>query len=194
MKILYITKSEKRVKEFKEILKQHNDTVVTIDSLFDLEYDVVTNALTRDIEANAKKIVNTIWKKEKANYDYIIADGYGLFSDYAPNILGVDSETWWPGTQRNRNEALVNLFTGAKDRKIYYKSVYVGCDKEGNMIESTGYLYGYLARKVKEKNGEFYDSVFITKDEKYLSYYTPEEITSMSARTKAIENLITKMK
>ena len=194
MKILYITKSEKRVKEFKEIFKKHNDSVVTIDSLFDLEYDVVTNALTRDIEANAKKIVNTIWKKEKDNYDYVMADGYGLFSDYAPNILGVDSDSWWPGTQRDRNEALVNLFTGAKDRKIYYKAVYVAMDKAGNVYDSTGYLYGYLARKVKEKNGEFYDSVFITKDDKHLSYYTPEEIEKMSARTMAITNLISKIK
>ena len=194
MKILYITKSEKRVKEFKEIFKKHNDSVVTIDSLFDLEYDVVTNALTRDIEANAKKIVNTIWKKEKDNYDYVMADGYGLFSDYAPNILGVDSDSWWPGTQRDRNEALVNLFTGAKDRKIYYKAVYVAMDKAGKVYDSTGYLYGYLARKVKEKNGEFYDSVFITKDDKHLSYYTPEEIEKMSARTMAITNLISKIK
>ena len=54
MKILYITKNEKRVKEFKEILKKHNDSVLTIDSLFDLEYDVVTTATTRDLEANAK--------------------------------------------------------------------------------------------------------------------------------------------
>ena len=65
MKILYITKSEKRVKEFKELLKKHNDSVITIDSLFDLEYDVVTTATTRDLEANAKKLVSTIWKKEK---------------------------------------------------------------------------------------------------------------------------------
>ena len=194
MKILYITKSEKRVKEFKEILKKHIDSVVTIDSLFDLEYDVVTSATTRDLEANAKKLVNAIWKKEKSNYDYVITDGYGLFSDYAPNILGVDSETWWPGTQRDKNEALVNLFTGAKDRKIYYKSVYVAMDKAGKVYDSTGYLYGYLARKVKEKNGEFYDSVFITKDEKHLSYYSTEEIEKMSARTIAIEGLIAKIK
>ena len=155
---------------------------------------MVTNATTRDLEANAKKLVSTIWKKEKSNYDYIIADGYGLFSDYAPNILGVDSDSWWPGTQRDKNEALVNLFSSAKDRNIYYKSVYVSCDKSGNMQVTTGYLYGYLARKVKEKNGEGYDSIFITKDGKYLSYYSPEEIVSMSARTIAIEQLISKMK
>ena len=110
MKILYITKSEKKVREFKEILKKHIDAIVTIDSLFDLEYDVLLNVPTRDMEANVKKIVSAIWKKEKENYDYVIADGYGLFSDYAPNILGVDSDTWWPGTQRDKNEALVNLF------------------------------------------------------------------------------------
>lgn len=193
MKILYITKSEKKVKEFKEIIKKHVDAIVTIDSLFDLEYDVILSVLTRDMEANVKKLVSTIWKKEKDNYDYVIADGYGLFSDYAPNILGVDSDIWWPGTQRDRNEALVNLFIGSKNREIYYKSVFVACDKQGKVIVSTGYLYGYLARKVKEKNGEGYDSVFITKDGKYLSYYTQDEITEMSARHAAIDQLVTKM-
>ena len=98
------------------------------------------------------------------------------------------------GTQRDKNEALVNLFSSAKDRNIYYKSVYVSCNKSGTMEVTSGYLYGYLARKVKEKNGEGYDSVFITKDGKYLSYYSPEEIVAMSARTKAIEQLIEKMK
>lgn len=193
MKILYITKSEKKVREFKDVLKKHSDAIVTIDSLFDLEYDVLLNVPTRDMEANVKKIVSTIWKKEKDNYDYVIADGYGLFSDYAPNILGVDSDSWWPGTQRDKCEALVNLFLGVKDREIYYKSVFAACDKSGKVIVSTGYLYGYLARKVKEKNGEGYDSVFITKDGKYLSYYFQEEINAMSARNAAIEQLISKM-
>ena len=35
MKILYITRSEKRVREFKEIIKKHKDVIVTIDSLFE---------------------------------------------------------------------------------------------------------------------------------------------------------------
>jgi non-canonical purine NTP pyrophosphatase (RdgB/HAM1 family) len=193
MKILYITKSEKKVKEFKDVLKKYSDSIVTVDSLFDLEYDVILNTPSRDMEANVKKLVTTIWKKEKDNYDYVIADGYGLFSDFAPNILGVEADTWWPGTQRDRNEALVNLFLGVKEREIYYKSIFASCDNSGKVVVSTGYLYGYLARKVKEKNGEGYDSVFITKDGKYLSYYTPEEISKMSARYAAIEQLVSKM-
>ena len=193
MKILYITKSEKKVREFKEILKKHVDSIVNVDSLFDLEYDVLSNTPTRDLEANVKKLVSTVWKKEKANYDYVISDAYGLFSDYAPNILGVDTETWWPGTQRDKNEALVNLFSGVKDREIYYKSVFVACDKTGKSIVSTGYLYGYLAKRVKERNGEGYDSVFVTKEGKHLSYYSTEEIMHMSARNAAIEQLIEKM-
>ena len=193
MKILYITRSEKRVREFKEIIKKHKDAIITIDSLFDLEYDVLLNTPTRDMESNVKKLTSAIWKKEKDNYDYVVADGYGLFSDFAPNILGVDSDSWWPGTQRNKNEALVNLFSGVKDREVYYKSVFTAIDKTGKVIVSTGYLYGYLARKVKEYNGEGYDSVFITKDGKFLSYYSQEEINAMSARTAAIEQLVSKL-
>ena len=193
MKILYVTKSEKKVREFKDVLKKHVDAIVNVDSLFDLEYDVISNTPTRDLEANVKKLVSLVWKKEKANYDYVIADGYGLFSDYAPNILGVDSDSWWPGTQRDKNEALVNLFFGVKDREIYYKSVFVGCDKNGKNIISTGYLYGYLAKKVRERNGEGYDGVFMTKEGKPLSYYSQEEINEMSARFAAIEQLVSKM-
>ena len=193
MKILYVTKSEKKVREFKEILKKHVDAIVNVDSLFDLEYDVLSNTPTRDLEANVKKLVGLVWKKEKSNYDYVIADGYGLFCDFAPNILGVDSDSWWPGTQRDKNEALVNLFFGVRDREIYYKSVFVGCDKTGKNIISTGYLYGFLSKKVREKNGEGYDSVFMTKEGKPLSYYSQEEIETMSARTTAIKQLVEKM-
>ena len=193
MKILYITKNEKKVREFKDVIKKHKDAIVTIDSLFDLEYDVILNVSTRDMEANVKKVVSAIWKKEKDNYDYVVADTEGLYAEHAPNILGVDSDTWWPGTQRDKNEALVNLFMGVGERKIYYKSVFVSCDKAGKVVVATGYQYGYLAKKVKEKNGDGYDSVFITKDGRHLSTYTPEEIVEMSARTAAIEQLVSKM-
>ena len=134
-----------------------------------------------------------VWKKEKNNYDYIIADEYGLFSSFAPNILGIESETWWPGTQRDRSEALVNLFVGNKDREIYYKSVYVAIGKNGDIKVADGYLYGYLAKKVKERNGEGYDSVFILDDGKYLSHHTPQEIIKLSARTEAAEKLAMKL-
>lgn len=193
MKILYITKSERKVREFREVCKKRLDALVTIDSLFDLDYDVIFNTPTKDIESNTKKVVLAVWKKEKDNYDYVIADGYGLFSEYAQNILGVETDTWWPGTQRERSEALVNLFFGVKDREIYYRSVFIACDKKGNLIISNGYLYGYLAKRVKENNGEGYDNVFITKDGRHLSSYTQEEINSMSARNAAIEQLVAKL-
>ena len=179
MKLLYVTSSEKKVKEFKEIIKKQVD-VTTVDSLFDLEQ-------------NAIKKAQNVWKKEKDNYDYIIADEYGLFSEFAPNILGIESETWWPGTQRDRSEALVNLFNGVRDREIYYKSVFVAIGKSGGPKVAEGYTYGYLAKKVKERNGEGYDSVFIADDGKYLSHHTPQEIIKLSARTDAIKSLAEKL-
>ena len=188
MKLLYVTNSEKKVKELKEIFKKHLD-VTTLDSLFDLEYDVKNSIYSKDLEENARKKVQNVWKKEKENYDYVIGDEYGLFSEYAPNILGIESDTWWPGTQRDRSEALVNLFDGVKDREIYYKSVFVAIGKTGEVKVSVGHTYGYLAKKVKEKNGEGYDSVFILDDGKYMAHHTPQEIIKLSAKTEAIEKL-----
>ena len=188
MKLLYVTNSEIKVKELKNVFKKHID-IASVDSLFDLEYNVDFDLFGKSLEENAKKKAHTIWKKEKNNYDYIIADEYGLFSSYAPNILGVESDTWWPGTQRDRNEALVNLFDGVKDREIYYHSVFVAINKEGKIKICEGRRYGYLAKKVKERNGEGYDSVFITDDGKYLSHHTPSEIYKYSARNEALEKL-----
>lgn len=192
MKLLYVTSSEKRVKQLKEVLKKHVD-VTTVDSLFDLEYEVISPINSKDIGQNAKKLAQLVWKKEKDNYDYVITDAYGLFSNYAPNILGVESDTWWPGTQRDRSEALVNLFMGVKDREIYYKSVFVAIGKDGNAKVAEGYLYGYLAKKVKEKNGDGYDSVFITENGSYLSSYTPEELNRVSAKVEALNKLAEKL-
>lgn len=192
MKLLFVTNSEKKVKELKDILKKHLD-VMTIDSLFDLEYDVKVSIYSKDLEQNATKRAQNVWKKEKDNYDYVIADEYGLFSEYAPNILGIESDTWWPGTQRDRSEALVSLFNGVKEREIYYKSVFVAINKTGQIKVAEGYTYGYLAKKVKERNGEGYDSVFITDDGKYLSHHTPQEIIKLNARTEAIQKLAEKL-
>ena len=188
MKLLYVTNSEKKVKELKDIFKKHLD-VTTIDSLFDLEYDIKVSVYSKDLEENARKKVQSVWKKEKENYDYVIGDEFGLFSEYSPNILGIESDTWWPGTQRDRSEALVNLFNGVKEREIYYKSVFVAIGKSGALKVSEGHTYGYLAKKVKEKNGEGYDSVFILDDGKYLSHHSPLEITKLNARTVALEKL-----
>ena len=188
MKLLYITNSEIKVKELKSVLKQHVD-ITSIDSLFDLEYEVNFERYSKDFEENAYKKAYSVWKKEKNNYDYIISDEYGLFSSFAPNILGIESNNWWPGTQRDKSEALVNLFDGVKDREIYYKSVFVAIDKNGNKKVSEGYLYGYLAKKVKERNGEGYDSVFILEDGRYLSHRSPEEINRVSARMSALDKL-----
>jgi non-canonical purine NTP pyrophosphatase (RdgB/HAM1 family) len=189
MKLLYVTNSEKKVKELKSVLKDQID-IMSIDSLFDLEYSIDLEFFSRDLEEMARKKVQTLWKKEKNNYDYIIADAYGLFSTFAPNILGVDSDTWWPGTQRDRNEALVNLFDGVREREIYYYSVFVAMDKEGKVKKACGRTYGYLAKKVKERNGEGYDAVFITDDGKYLSHHEPSEIIEKySARVEAMKRL-----
>lgn len=192
MKFLYITNSEIKVKELKSVFKQHVD-ITSIDSLFDLEYDVSLERYSKDFEENAKKKVQAVWKKEKANYDYIIADEYGLFSTFAPNILGMESDTWWPGTQRDRNEALVNLFDGVRDREIYYRSVFVAIDKAGKFKVGVGETHGYLAKKVKERNGEGYDSVFIVEDGKYLSHHEPAEILKYSARIEALTKLAQKL-
>lgn len=192
MKFLYITNSEIKVKELKSVFKQYVD-ITSIDSLFDLEYDFNFERVSKDFEENAKKKVQTVWKKEKGNYDYIIADEYGLFSAFAPNILGIDSDTWWPGTQRDRNEALVNLFDGVKDREIYYRSVFVAIDKNGKIKTAEGATHGYLAKKVKERNGEGYDSVFIVEDGKYLSHHEPADILKYSARIEALTKLAQKL-
>ena len=50
-----------------------------------------------------------------------------------------------------------------------------------------------VAKKVKERHGEGYDSVFITDDGKYLSHHTPQEIIKLSARTEAIQKLAQKL-
>lgn len=193
MKILYVTNNEKRVKTLKDVLKKTME-ITTIDSIFDLDYELKVSERSRDLEKNAYKKARFIWNKEKDKYDYIIGEDFGLFSEFAPNVLGVDSEDWWPGTQRDRNEALIKLFDGIKEREIYYKSVFVAIDKNGDSIISEGYTYGYLGKKVKEKNGSGYDSVMILEDGKYLSHHSLDYIAKISARNVAIEFLVDKLK
>lgn len=193
MKILYVTENERRVKELRDILKKSME-VETIDFLFDLDYEPQEREYIKDLEKNAYKRARQVWNKEKANYDYVIAESFGFFTEVAPNIIGIDYNDWWPGTDRDRNDALIRLFDGVKEREIYYKSVFVGFNKKGETITSEGYTYGYLGRRVKERNGKGYDSVFILKNGKYLSLQSPEEINKLSAKTIAINSLVEKLK
>lgn len=192
MKILYVTSNEKKVKELKEILKKSME-IDTIDSLFDLDYEPIDKNNELDLQKSAFNKGKTAWKKEKDNYDYIIAEESGFYLEHAPNILGINLDTWWPGTDRDRCEALIRLFDGVKERQVFYKTVFITFNKKGDNVVSEGYNYGYLARKVKEKNGSGYDSVMLLEDGKYLSQHTSEEISRVSSRTQAIHSLVEKI-
>lgn len=192
MKIFFITHNENRKKELKETLENSFD-IALVDSLFDLEENVDLNISEKNLEKRAKIKVERVWEKVKDQYDYIICEEFGLFLEYAPNIIGVDHKKWWPGTDRDRNEALIRLFDGVKDRKIFYKSVFVAKNKDGELIKAVGYTRGFLGRKVKEKNGIGYDSVFAIEGRKHLSQYSLDEIKEFNASNKSLEELVRKI-
>ena len=192
MKILFITKKENRVYELKEILEKFLD-VANVDSLFDLDFEYDLSLCERDLTKRALEKVEKIWNDKKDEYDYIMCEEFGLYTEYAPNILGVDHKRWWPGTDRDRNEALIKLFEGIKDRKIYYKSSFIAKSSDGFIFTSTGFTRGFLGRKVKEKNGIGYDSVFAIEGKKHLSQYSQDEIKEFYASNKSLEELAKKI-
>ena len=63
-------------------------------------------------------------------------------------------------------------------------------DETGHTITSEGFTYGYLGKERKKCSGY---AVMILEDGKY-HLITPEEISSVNARTIAIEFLVDKLK
>ena len=188
VKILFATNNILKVKEAREIfLSYRND--IELFSLLDLDYEIEVEEDMKTLEENAYKKAYEVWKKEKDNFDYVIAEDFGFFCEEIPNIMGVKSKRWHIGNDEDRANKLLELLSSSSNRKAYYKSVFVAIDKENKIGLCDGYLYGNIAYQKGESKGFSYDSIFLMEDGRLLSQYSIEEKNKISSRYKAINQL-----
>lgn len=186
--IVIASGNKEKIREAQEILKDYE--IVPINEIgiyIDVEEDKNT------FEGNAIKKAETIAKKLEGKM--CLADDSGIQIEYLNGFPGVFTKRWHKGTDRERNEALIEKLNGVphEKRKIKFVTAMALSDGEKNII-AVGEIQGYVAEAPRGKNGFGFDEIFELEEGRTLAELSPEEKNKISARRKALELLINKLK
>lgn len=177
-----------KIREAQEILKDYE--IIPINEIginIDVEEDQNT------FEGNAIKKAETI--SRKLDGKMCLADDSGIQIEYLNGFPGVNTKRWHNGTDRERNLAIIEKLKGVtkENRKVKFVTVMALSDGK-NTIFATGVIEGYVAESTRGENGFGFDEIFELEDGRTLAEISSEEKNIISARKKALELLINKLK
>ena len=186
--IIMVSGNKGKIREAQEILKDYE--IIPINEIginIDVEEDQNT------FEGNAIKKAETIAKKLDGKM--CLADDSGIQIEYLNGFPGVNTKRWHNGTDRERNLAIIEKLKGVtkENRKVEFVTVMAISDGK-NTIFATGVIDGYIAENPRGENGFGFDEIFELEDGRTLAEISSEEKNIISARKKALELLINKLK
>lgn len=188
MKIVVATNNSHKLKEIKEILKEHE-----ILSLKDVEFfeDIVEdgNSFEENSLIKAKTVHDYLKSK---NLDYVVmADDSGLCCEALNGEPGIYSARYSGehGNDKSNRDKLIKELSG-KDKDAYFSctiTLYYPDDKYKVYVGKT---YGIIIDKEVGESGFGYDPIFYSNDlHKTFGEASEEEKNSVSHRGRALEKL-----
>ena len=188
MKEVVIASGNKgKIKEAQEILKEFK-----IIPMNELNVDIDVEEDKDTFEGNAIKKAEEISKVLDGKI--CIADDSGIEVEYLNGFPGVLTKRWFDGTDRERNEALIEKLKGVskEKRKINFITA-IAISNGKKSISVNGILEGYVAEYVRGDNGFGFDEMFELEDGRTLAELTDEEklvIQYLDARSKENEETL----
>ena len=189
MKEIIIASGNKgKIKEAQEILKEFK-----VISIKELGIDIEVEEDKETFEGNAIKKAETIAKKLEGKM--CLADDSGIQIEYLDGFPGVFTKRWHKGTDRERNEALIEKIKGVphEKRKITFTTAMALSDGK-KTITAVANIQGYVAEEPRGDNGFGFDEIFELEDGRTLAELSADEKNEISARKKALEKLKEKSK
>lgn len=186
--IIMASGNKGKIREAQEILKDYE--IIPMNEV-GIDIDVEEDQDT--FEGNARKKAETIAKT--LNGKMCLADDSGIQIEYLDGFPGVNTKRWHNGTDRERNLAIIEKLKGVtkENRKVKFVTVMAISDGK-NTIFATGVIDGYIAENPRGENGFGFDEIFELEDGRTLAEISSEEKNIISARKKALELLINKLK
>ena len=186
--IIMASGNKGKIKEAQEILEDYE--IIPMNEI-GIDIDVEEDQDT--FEGNARKKAETIAKK--LNGKMCLADDSGIQIEYLDGFPGVFTKRWHKGTDRERNEALIEKLNGVphEKRKIKFVTAMALSDGEKTII-AVGEIQGYVAEAPRGENGFGFDEIFELEDGRTLAEISAKEKNQISARKKALGNLKEKLK
>lgn len=186
--IIMASGNKGKIKEAQEILEDYE-----IIPMNEIGIDIDVEEDQETFEGNARKKAETIAKT--LNGKMCLADDSGIQIEYLDGFPGVFTKRWHKGTDKERNEALIEKLNGVphEKRKIKFVTAMALSDGEKTII-AVGEIQGYVAESPRGENGFGFDEIFELEDGRTLAEISAEEKNQISARKKALENLKEKLK
>ena len=192
MEIWIATGNAGKVKEFKELLPDHN--VYSIQDMGSYSSPPETGKTFEDnalIKAKSFKAI-----KPGA---WVIGEDSGLEVEGLGNMPGIFSARYAGDNARDvENTSKVLKMLGIRspgNRKAQFRCVMIAFDPEGNQHKFEGILKGEIAKDMRGTNGFGYDSIFIPEgDTRTLAEMTIQEKNKISHRSQAISQFSSLLK
>ena len=173
--IIIASNNKGKIKEAQEILKDYE-----IISMSDAGINIDVEEDQDTFEGNAKKKAETIAKKLEGRM--CLADDSGIEIEYLDGFPGVRTKRWFEGTDRERNEAIIEKLKGVPHEKRKIKFItaltLADCKKTNTVI---GSMEGYVAECPRGENGFGFDEIFELENGKTLAELSSEEKNEISS-------------
>lgn len=184
MKEIIIASNNKgKIKEAQEILKDYKIIAMKEAGInIDVEEDKDT------FEGNAIKKAETISKIAQGKP--CIADDSGIEIEYLKGFPGVHTKRWLDGTDRERNEAILEKLKGVskENRKVrFVTAIAISNGKKSDVVVEN--IDGYISENIRGENGFGFDEIFELENGKTLAELSNAEKNEISARRKALNKI-----
>ena len=187
MEIIFATKNRGKLKEVKEILKDH--IVLGMEEI-GIDIDVIEDGDT--FEENALKKATQIMQ---ATGKIVLSDDSGMEIDCLNKEPGVDSANYM-GRETpyvERNAAILDMIKDVKaaERSARYVAVIAVAFPDGKELIAKGVMEGYIGYEQRGENGFGYDPIFYPAGyEKSVAELSSETKNAISHRGMALREMM----
>lgn len=182
MKRIVMASSNKgKIAEAKDIMEDYE-----IISLKDAGIEIDVEEDKNTFEDNAKKKAEEIAKTLENSI--VIADDSGIEVAFLDGFPGVYTKRWHAGSDRERNEAILERMKGVpKENRNVKFSTAIGISDGYKTISVVASLDGLVSENCRGENGFGFDEIFELADGRTLAELSSDEKNMISARKKALE-------
>lgn len=187
MKILIASNNQHKIREYKEILKDFDITLVSLKEM-NIESDPEEVGLTFQENSFLKA-------KHAAKYcDLpILADDSGLIIEELPNVLGVHTSRFM-GEETpydKKRAAILSMLENKKNRHACFVCNITLYHFKNQVVSFQGECHGHIAFQSKGNEGFAFDPIFIPNGyEKTFAELGDEVKNTLSHRKKASDQLV----
>ena len=194
--IVVASGNQGKIKEVQEIFGETFQVI----SMKELGIEIDVNEDKETFRENAMKKAETIAKELRSKVQntemWVLADDSGIEVKALDDFPGVYTKRWFPGTDRERNLALIAKLEeklekeNMDDRRVSFTTAIAISDGEKSFCE-LGVLEGNVAKAPRGENGFGFDEIFELETGRTLAELTDEEKNRVSARKLALSKIKT---